>query len=357
MNQLSDYGWNKSWQQKWTDQPMKGMTPARVIADFGTSLKIVTPHVCTAELSGKLAHYSHSESIPKVGDWVVVHQSDNQHTVIEDILPRRSEIARKAAGSRTVKQVIAANIDIAFVLLSLDNDFNIKRLQRFLYQLSVSKIKPVIVLNKADKTENLLSYTEQLATLELPIIVTTATEGKGIDKILSFISPGETAILLGSSGVGKSTITNRLLGRESQTTQSVRASDSKGKHTTVHRELFILPGGGLLIDTPGIRELQLWGSEDDLDENFDDVINLISRCHYSTCQHGSEKRCAIRDALTRGTLSAGHYENYLKLKAELSGLKEKRAVRAQHDNKKSKKSIRRQEQDTINDLREELRET
>lgn len=346
---LTSFGWTDEFRQKWEALQLADTLPARVVADFGTSLKIVTPEVVTAELSGRLAHYTDRQDVPKVGDWVAVRPSDNGNAVIEAVIPRRSEIARKTAGKRAIKQIIAANVDIAFVLLALDNDFSIERLKRFLYQLSIDAISPVIVLNKADKTDDVASYVESLRSLELPLIVATATEGSGVDQMLTHIPAGQTAILLGSSGVGKSTLTNRLLGRDEQATQTVRESDSTGKHTTVHRELFVLPGGGLLIDTPGVRELQLWGTEEDLAENFDDIAELASQCRYTTCAHQQEAGCAVRVALQDGTLNRSHYASYLKMKQELANLKARQSVRSQRNNQRSKKSRQRRDRDSLND--------
>lgn len=337
VNTLKTFGWNDSSQQTWDTLGLSGVQPARVIADFGTSLKIATPEIITAELSGKLAHYTDREKSPKVGDWVAATISDNGSATIESVVLRRNEIARKVAGKRVVKQIIAANVDIAFVLLALDNDFSVERLQRFLYQLSVSAVSPVIVLNKADKTDDVQSYTTQLEQFGLPIIVSTATSGSGVDEIAAHITPGYTAILLGSSGVGKSTLTNKLLGRDAQQTNEVRESDSTGRHTTVHRELFLLSGGGMLIDTPGIRELQLWGSEEALDDNFDDVAQLIGQCKYTTCRHVDEQGCAIRQALADGVLDKKHYADYVKMKSELSVLAAKSTERAKLNNKRSSK--------------------
>jgi ribosome biogenesis GTPase len=352
---LDTYGWNdrlaQAWQAISAEQPH--LTPGRVTADFGTSLRIVIPTEITAELSGKLAHYSDRQSIPKIGDWVGVHVTDN-NAVIEMVLPRTGEIARAAAGNKTVKQVIAGNVDVAFVLLALDNDFNIDRLRRYLYQLSINHIEPVIVLNKADKTDDLDSFTTQLDSFKIPIVITTANEGKGIDEIVHHIPAAKTAILLGSSGVGKSTLTNALLGDARQKTNSVRESDDTGKHTTVHRELFLLPGGGMMIDTPGIRELQLWGTEEDLEENFDDVTTLISQCHYSSCQHNGEKGCAIQPALDDGTLDPRHYAAYLKMKGELVDLKTRNIAKSKADSAKEKKrSVTKQAKKLYKEAREE----
>ena len=338
MNTLKTFGWNEqlaaSWQEVLATSPH--LTPGRVTADFGTSLRVATPDNVTAELSGKLAHYSDRQDVPKVGDWVGVHITDN-NAVIEIVLPRTGEIARGAAGNKTIKQVIAAGVDIAFVILALDNDFNVDRLRRYLYQLSVNNIAPVIVLNKADKTEDLYSFVAQLEAFHIPIIMTTAREDKGIDKILDHIPAGKTAILLGSSGVGKSTITNKLLGDIRQKTAEVRQSDDTGKHTTVHRELFMLPNGGMLIDTPGIRELRLWGTEEDLEEDFDDVTLLISQCKYSSCRHGGEEGCAIQAALKDESLEPHHYAAYVKLKGELSTLHTRKVAKSKADSAKAKK--------------------
>ena len=351
MQQLERYGWTDALSQKWEADRAEQLIPARVIADFGTSLKVATPEIIKAELSGKLAHHSSRLVTPKIGDWVALHVHDNGDAIIEHILPRRNEIARRAPGNQTVKQVIAANVDVAFVILSLDNDFSVERLRRFLYQLTVGNIKPVIVLNKADKTDNLNEFTRQLFAFALPMITMTATEGEGSEELLSYIQPGKTAILLGSSGVGKSTVTNLLLGDTVQRTQSTRASDDTGRHTTVHRELFILPGGGLLIDTPGVRELQLWGDEADLNDNFEDIIHLIKECRYPSCQHGDEAGCAVRQALRTNTLSESRYSAYLKLKQELETLKVKAAVRQKRGNRKPQRDNDRYSKDELNDLR------
>lgn len=336
MNNLTKYGWTNRHQQQWDNLGLAGLQPARVVADFGTSLKLATPDIITAELSGKLAHYSTRDDTPKVGDWVAVNITDN-NAVVETVVLRSNEIARKVSGKRTVKQIFAANVDIAFVLLALDNDFSVERLKRFLFQLSVHSIDAAIVLNKADKTDDLQSYLSQLELFNVPIIVTVATDDSSADELVKLIKPGKAAILLGSSGVGKSTLTNKLLGRDVQRTNEVRLSDSSGKHTTVHRELFILPGGGILIDTPGIRELQLWGTEEDLDANFDDIAELAAHCKYKNCQHDHEKGCAVHKALANGKLDKAHYANYLKMKSEVLTLNTKNTERIRKQNGRTNK--------------------
>lgn len=354
MNHLAAFGWTPALTEAWQQLSTHELCPARVVADFGTSLKIAMPDIRAAELSGKLAHYASRDDVPKVGDWVAVRILDNGPAVIESVLPRRNDIARKVAGKQTTKQIIAANVDVAFVLLALDDDFSVERLQRFLYQLSIHAIRPVIVLNKADKTDAVARYTQQLEAFNLPIVIAIATQNVGITEILAHIKPGETAILLGSSGVGKSTITNKLLGKDAQDTQEVRASDSTGKHTTVHRELFVLPNGGLLIDTPGIRELQLWGGEDALDEGFNDIATLARRCKYTSCTHTDEAGCAVQEALQSGLLSKAHYANYLKMRSELSKLKVNKEIRARNNNKRSHKLFADQTKEALRQMREDF---
>lgn len=324
MNPLSIYGWTPELQATWQTLNIPHGTPGRVVADFGTSLKVALPEVVTAELSGKVAR--DPTTTPKVGDWVAVRVSPHGHAVIEARLPRHSEIARKAAGSKTTKQVIAANIDVAFVLLAVGNDFSVERLRRFLYQLSIDRIKPVIVLTKIDAISDVSPYLTQLESFDVPVVASAPVKGTGIREIFSFILPGQTAVLLGSSGVGKSTLTNRLLGESVQKTQAVRESDETGKHTTVHRELFRLPGGGLLIDMPGIRELQLWGTEEDLIGTFDDIVALTRQCKYTTCRHENEPGCAIQAALHSGQLEPSRYGAFLKMKNELLDLNQHRTA-------------------------------
>lgn len=339
MDSLSSFGWTERHAQAWDELQLSGLSPARVVADYGTSLKLAMPEIITAELSGKLAHYRRGEQVPKVGDWIAVHVSSTGTAVVESVVMRHNEIARKAPGKQATKQILAANVDLAFVLLALDNDFSVERLERFLYQLSINDIAPIIVLNKADKTNDVQAYVDQLGRFDLPIVICSATRDVGVDEIRERILPGRTAILLGSSGVGKSTLTNQLLGRDIQLTNEIRESDATGKHTTVHRELFVLPGGGLLIDTPGVRELQLWGTEGDLEVKYKDIADLSARCRYPDCQHGKESGCAIRKALQNGKLDKSHYANYLKMKAELSGLSKQQAKRARKDNKRPRLSF------------------
>lgn len=340
-NPLNVYGWNDRLSRDWESFDDKQYAPARVIADFGSILKVAMPNETKAVLSGRLVHFAGSDNAPKVGDWVAVARLADDSVRIEAVLPRANEIARKATGGKVQKQILATNIDIACVVQSLDEDFSPERLERYLYQLKKERIQPLLILNKVDRVDSIQSFITKL-NADVPYVVCSAITGEGVDDILSFVTVGKTAILLGSSGVGKSTLTNLILGRAAQKTQSVRDSDSTGRHTTTHRELFTLSNGALLIDSPGIRELQLWGTEEVLDDSFDDIQAIAQRCKFRNCSHGSEVGCAIRSALEDSSLATSRYENYLKMKRELVFLKSKTNPAAQSIKKKAISKVLKQ---------------
>lgn len=314
---LETYGWNDNFATALRGMALDQCVPGRVVADYGGYLKVVTPAEIVAEIAGALTHASEPYQLPKVGDWVGLQLSDHNKAIIRAVLPRSSEINRKAAGTGNARQVLATNVDIAFVVQALDFDFSPSRLERYTYQLRQSNIEPTFIFNKADKAFDLPAKLAIVKALNVPFIVTTATTGEGIEAVRSLITKGKTAVFLGSSGVGKSTLTNALLGDERQKTAAVREADSMGRHTTSHRELFVLPGGGLIIDTPGIRELQLWGEEEYLASSFTDVDELAAQCEFRNCSHIKEVNCAVLRAISVGTLPAARLESYLKLKNEL----------------------------------------
>jgi len=269
------------------------------------------------------------EERPAVGDFVLI--DDAKPVVIHDVLPRRTVLARAAAGERYARQIIATNIDTAFVLMGLDGDFNPRRIERYLVLIAGSGVKPVIVLTKADLVAETARHTEIAALrAQLPADVElhalNVKDATAVAPLLRHLQRGDTAVLLGSSGAGKSTLTNTLLGRERQVTGAVREHDSRGRHTTTHRALIPLPSGGCLIDTPGMRELKLTGEEDLAAASFDDIEVLALECRFGDCAHGAEPGCAVRAALASGALDPARWESYKKLREELSAANESLAV-------------------------------
>ncbi|MEP7205247.1 MAG: ribosome small subunit-dependent GTPase A [Candidatus Saccharibacteria bacterium] len=317
MMNLETYGWNDSFAAAFKELGLADCVPGRVIADYGSYLKIAVPEETVAEIAGTLQHISEPYQLPKVGDWVALQLVDQGRAVVRAVLPRLSEINRKAAGTGNGRQVLATNVDTAFVVQALDFDFNPSRLERYTYQLRQSHIEPIFIFNKADKASDLPVKLATVESLKVPFIITTATLGEGIGQVRAAMTKGKTAVFLGSSGVGKSTLTNALLGDDRQKTAAVRESDSMGRHTTSHREIFVLPGGGLIIDTPGIRELQLWGEEEYLSSSFTDIEALADQCEFRNCSHTKELNCAVLREIERGTLPEARLESYLKLKNEL----------------------------------------
>jgi len=342
MTTLETYGWNADRATEWSElDDTSTRTPARIVADYGSHYTVATPEVMQAQLSGASAHKLQSTNMPKIGDWVSIEPTDSHTAVIHSVLRRTSEIVRGQVGRQLDKQVIATNVDTAFVMQPLDHDFSPERLQRYVFQLNSQSIEVVIVLNKSDQSNNAEERNAQLDSLGVERITMSALYDKELSALDRFITAGKTIVILGSSGAGKSTLTNRLLGEDRQATQKIRERDSKGRHTTVHRELFVLPGGGMIIDTPGIRELQLWGNESDLEATFSDVLDVVRQCHYSNCSHKTEDRCAVKAGLSDGTLDAKRYATYINFKNELQALDKRRGFIADRRAQQTKESAKR----------------
>jgi ribosome biogenesis GTPase / thiamine phosphate phosphatase len=302
-----------------------------------------------AETSGKLRLAAEEGAAwPAVGDWVSVElQGAGSVAVIRAVLTRRNRFIRKSPGKMMVEQVIAANVDTALVISSLDGDFNPRRVERYLTQCWESGVKPVLILNKADACENTCEKAAEMERVALgtPVFVVSAKTGQGIEEFKPLLIPGKTIVMLGSSGVGKSTLTNRLLGESLQKVNDVRANDSRGRHTTTTRELFALSGGALLIDTPGLRELQLWDAEEGLAQAFADINLLAGQCRFNDCRHETEPGCAVQAAVQAGTLDLARLENHRKL------LREQEFLR-----RKMEPEVRSQEKQRIKRLTREARE-
>jgi ribosome biogenesis GTPase len=307
------------WRPELADSLDGGLTPARVVAAHRAAYDVVCAHgPLRTRLPGRLVRDGVDVA---VGDWVGL--SDG---LIRCVLPRRSAVVRSAAGRTSESQTLAANVDVAFVVSSLGPELEPRRIERYLVTIWESGATPEIVLTKADRLEDpweLVASVESVA-IGVPVHVVSAVTGAGCDALRAQIAPGVTAVLIGSSGVGKSTLVNRFAGRELMATKETRVDDDEGRHTTTHRELIELPGGGMIIDTPGIRELQLWDSGGGLEETFADVEELAAACRFSDCSHGVEPGCAVRGALASGELSHERYASWQKLQRELRAI----AVRA-----------------------------
>ncbi|NES95424.1 MAG: ribosome small subunit-dependent GTPase A [Desertifilum sp. SIO1I2] len=311
---LESLGWNRFFADSFSSYQAQGYTVGRVIQQQKNRYIISSKSgELSAEISGRM-HYQNS--FPAVGDWVVIGEKQAK---IYDILPRKSKLSRKTAGTQTDEQVIATNIDTIFLVSGLDRDFNLRRIERYLVLIWESGATPVIILNKADLCPDLEQHQAELETIALgvPSICISALNKQGLEALLPYLGFGKTVALIGSSGVGKSTITNQLAHQEIQAVNSLR-KDARGRHTTTHRELIVLPSGGLLIDTPGMREIQFWQGEEGLQETFSDIDKLAHLCRFRDCQHDTEPGCAVQQALLEGTLSQHRFASYQKLQQELA---------------------------------------
>ena len=340
---LEALGWTSREAEAFRPFATQGLRPARVAVGYGATFRIYLDEDETlADVSGRLRHAAATRrDLPAVGDWVAVRWTAPARASIQAILPRKSVFSRKAAGEETAEQILAANVDVAFLLTGLDQDFNLRRLERYLAMSRESGAEPVIVLNKSDLAEELTLRLREVEGVAAgaPVHAISSKLRRGLEALDPYLRPGRTIALLGSSGVGKSTLINRLLGYERQLTNEVRASDQRGRHTTTYRELVALPGGALLIDTPGMRELQLWDATEGLAETFEDISRLAAGCHFNDCGHDSEPRCAVKAAVEAGQLAPERLASYHKLQAELSALAVRRDALARQAEKKKLRTI------------------
>ncbi len=322
---LATLCWNEALEQSFAACRQKGWLPARVaVEDKHHYVLFNADEPVVGKIPGKLLHAAKSNAeLPKVGDWVAFSMVPNEDkAVIHQVLPRRTKLSRKVPGRETEEQVLVTNVDIAFIVQALDRSFNPGLIQRHLAMAVEGGVKPVVVLNKADLCDDILAKLAAVESIadQAPVIAVSARTGRAMDSLTQLVRPGQTVVFIGKSGVGKSSLINHIYGDDVLPTTEVRASDAKGRHTTSWRELIVLPNGGLVIDTPGMREFQMWLSEETGQEAFADVEALAVQCHFRSCSHTTEKRCAVLAAVTSGGLTQERYDSYLKLKRELKFL-------------------------------------
>lgn len=338
---LEDLGWTEARAADFISRAAEGLIPGRVILEHNHVYRIATEEgERLAETAGRLKHRAEGrQALPVIGDWVALRpdQAGTRH-LIREVLPRRSSFSRKAAGRETEEQVIAANIDTVFVVFGLDAGVNRRAIERYLVVARRSGAAPVVVLNKSDMTDAVDAARAEAETVagETPVVVVSSLTGAGVDELERLLSRGRTAALLGPSGAGKSSLVNRLVGSDVLATGEVRAWDLRGRHTSVHRQLVLRERGGLLIDTPGMRELQLWDGEG-VGDTFTDVQEFATSCRFRDCRHDREPGCAVKAAVESTALDASRYASFLKLQAEQAAIERKREERMLAQDKKAGK--------------------
>ncbi|WP_340646166.1 ribosome small subunit-dependent GTPase A [Phenylobacterium sp.] len=321
---LKSYGWSEKLQTQFQIHADRGLTPGRVTVQQRGLYRLATPEGdLSAELSGKLAHKALEGGYPVAGDWVACATRPAEGAAtIHAVLPRASVFVRKASGPNIAPQTVAANVDVALLTASLNADLSLRRLERYLAVAWESGAQPVVVLTKADACDDVEALVAEVESIAFgcPVHAVSAVTGEGLDALAALLGPGQTAVLLGSSGVGKSTLVNALAGQALMATQTIIDEGARGRHTTTHRELILLPSGGLVLDTPGMRELGLWDNEAGVAAAFGDIEALAAQCRFGDCAHHTEPGCAVRAALEDGTLDARRWKSFGKLQRELAHL-------------------------------------
>ena len=341
---LKDLGWDEHFQAQMDSLELDDIIPGRVFktSPAGNCEIYTVDGEITARVSGRMKNQAVTGAeLPGVGDWVLVKPLEIGNMIFK-VLTRKNQISRKVAGKEVKEQLVAANIDIIFLVMGLDNDFNLRRLERFIFMVSAAQSTPVVILNKADlvtDTEKKEKMVREVVSNNIDVFTISALTKIGIDTIRKYLKTGVSIALVGSSGVGKSTIINALLGKPKLKTAEVRKKDSKGRHITKSRELFPIPGGGVMIDNPGIREVQLWGDPQALQGVFKDIEELSRNCKFKDCAHLNEPNCAVTSALKSGELSQKRYDNYQKMRKELAHLARKMDMSAEALEKSKWKGI------------------
>ncbi len=338
---LTKLGWNTERAAQFAPHLAKGLVPARVAVEDKHFYRVWTADAeLSAQVTGKFIHESRRDHsiLPKVGDWVAVKLLPNEEkATIHAILPRRTQITRKMTGRDTAVQILATNVETVFMVTTADSSFNPARLERMLVMAHESGARPVVVLNKIDLCDDLDAKLAEAVRVagDALVLPACALTGRGVKKLATLIKPGDTVVFIGTSGVGKSSLINRLYGEELQATVEVRQSDSKGRHTTSWREMIFLPKGGVVIDTPGMREFHIWDANEGAKETFPEIEALSQRCHFRDCTHTKEKNCAVLAALANATLPRERYDSFVKLQLEISYLREAEKRAGWQDRRKS----------------------
>ena len=342
---LEILGWNSQFQTNFLALTAQDCLPARVVFGQKQQYRLLGERgEFVAEVSGKFRHHASVNSdFPVVGDWVAMAPYENDRAIIHALLPRKSKISRKEAGGATREQMIAANVDTIFIVAALDGyrGVNVARIERYLTQAYNTGATPVVLLNKADTCPDAMTSVQDVKEVSFGVAVhaISAQEYQGLDPLMAYIHQGTTVTLIGTSGVGKSTLINCLLEEERQRVRNICGNTGKGLHTTTHRELIVLPSGGMLIDNPGMRELQLWGEEQNVDGAFEDIEQLTKVCQFNDCHHQTEPGCAVQEALTDGRLTQKRYQHYLKLKKEMLFFEKRRSKSPEHIDRERGKQL------------------
>lgn len=343
---LHDLGFNSFFENEFSKSEEKSFVPARIISEHKSMYRIQNEKgEFLAEISGKLRFTAvNRDDFPTVGDWVYIQELEGENkAIIHSIFPRKTKLSRKAPSKNIEEQILCANIDTIFIVQPMDSTFNSNRIERYLTIGWESGAIPIVILTKkdlCDSPESILLEAESVA-IGTKVYAVSSLQDDGIEPIKTYLSPGKTIVFVGQSGAGKSTLINKLSGKNLQKTNEIRDIDSRGKHTTTHRELFVLDDGGLLIDTPGLREIQLWGEESILEETFSDIEELASQCKFPDCSHESEPGCAVLAALAKEEISAKRFENYSKMKRELAYLESKMDESAKMQRKQKERQLQK----------------